>query len=92
MRIEEDAICDVRAVRSLDTEVVALDRVVDPVFRVRARWEVIGTVKHWGHTHWRKNLSTALYDVRWIPDEGWRIDGVDVVEQRRLDDGQELIK
>jgi hypothetical protein len=92
MRIEEDAICDVRAVRSLDTEVIVIKTVVDPMFQVRARWEVIGTVKHWGHTHWRKNLSTALYDVRWIPDSGWRIDGVDVVEQRRLDDGQELIK
>ena len=92
MKLEEDAVCDVRAVRTLDTELLSDVGASEPVFQVRAEWEVIGTVKHWGHGHWRKNLSRAIYDVRWIPDTGWRIDAVDVIEQRRLDDGQELVK
>jgi len=30
--------------------------------------------------------------VSWLEGVGWRIDGVEVIDQRRLDDGQESVK
>ena len=92
MRLEEVAVCDVRAVRILDSELLTATGSDEALFTMRAEWEVIGTVQHWGHGHWRKNFSRADYDVRWIPGTGWRITEVDVIEQRRLDDGKELVK
>ncbi|MEC9477085.1 MAG: hypothetical protein VX764_08615 [Planctomycetota bacterium] len=92
MKLEEAAICEIRSVRTIDTEVQLPAMAEEPAFQVLSTWEVIGTVKHWGHGHWRKNLSRALYDVSWVEGTGWRIDGVEVIEQRRLDDGQESVK
>ena len=92
MKLEEAAICEIRSVRTIDTEVQLPTLAENPAFQVLSTWEVIGTVKHWGHGHWRKNLSRALYDVSWLEGVGWRIDGVEVIDQRRLDDGQESVK
>lgn len=89
MRLEEDAVCEVRAVRPTETVVELPEDPTEPVFSVRSRWQVIGTVSHWGHGHWRTNLYSARYQVRWIEGTGWRIDGVDILDQRRIDDGTE---
>lgn len=92
MKLEENAICEIRSVKTIGTEVQLPAIAKKPSFQVLASWEVIGTVRHWGHGHWRKNLSRALYDVSWLEDVGWRIDGVEIIDQRRLDDGQESVK
>ncbi len=92
MKLEEAAICEIRSVRTIDSEVQLPSVAQKPAFQVLSTWEVIGTVSHWGHGHWRKNLSRALYDVSWLEGVGWRIDGVEVIDQRRLDDGQESVK
>ena len=92
MKLEEAAICEVRSVRTIDSEVQLPAVARKPAFQVLSTWEVIGTVRHWGHGHWRKNRSRALYDVSWLEGVGWRIDGVEVIDQRRLDDGQESVK
>ena len=89
MRLEEDAVCEVRAVRPTETIVEIPDNPTEPVFSVRSRWQVIGTVRHWGHGHWRTNLYSARYRVRWIEGTGWRIDKVEILDQRRIDDGTE---
>ncbi|MGE4620156.1 MAG: hypothetical protein AAEJ04_10145 [Planctomycetota bacterium] len=92
MKLEEAAVCEIRAVRTINSEVQVPAISENPVFQVLATWEVIGTVRHWGHGHWRKNFSRALYDVSWLPTVGWRISAVEVIDQRRLDDGQESVK
>ncbi|MGB0767423.1 MAG: hypothetical protein ACPGYV_06910 [Phycisphaeraceae bacterium] len=55
-------------------------------FVVRAAWEVDGVVTHFGHAHKRTNAYRAVYTVA-PRAEGWRIVGVDILEQRRVDDG-----
>ena len=51
---------------------------------VNARWQVEGVVYHWGHSHSRLNEYRARYTVASV-SQGWRIVGVEPLEQRRVD-------
>lgn len=53
-------------------------------FTYRARWQVEGSVYHWGHAHTRTNEYLGDYDLALRP-EGWRIVGHTVLEQFRVD-------
>ncbi|MEM0983865.1 MAG: hypothetical protein AAGI17_07940 [Planctomycetota bacterium] len=57
-------------------------------FTARHRWQVEGTVYHWGHSHTRLHEYEAEYDVSAIEtDEGpaWRITDQRIISQNRLD-------
>lgn len=58
------------------------------VFEALHRWRVDGTVYHWGHSHTRTIEYLARYEVAGL-DEGWRFVGHEVLEQTRLDPGEE---
>lgn len=80
----------VAAVRPVETvvestEMRTRDGAEVPVFAVRARWQVDGTVAHWGHRHTRTNEYQARYVVAATP-AGWRIIAQELLEERRLDD------
>lgn len=80
------AVAKVSAVRLISAEVEQIGTLGDdpaPAFRVLARWQVDGVVRHWGHSHARTNESLARYVVR-ATDDGWRIAGQEVLEQRRV--------
>lgn len=55
-------------------------------FVVRATWQVDGLVTHFGHAHKRTNAFEAVYTVA-PRAAGWRIVEVDILQQRRIDDG-----
>ena len=80
------AVSRVQAVRPMEAEVESIgllppdDR---PGFVVRARWQVDGIVRHWGHSHWRTNEHEARYTVAAGPD-GWRIVASTVLDQKRV--------
>ena len=92
VKIEEQAISKVETVRNIESRVEVPENPQDPAYEVFATWEVIGTVKHFGHGHWRKNVSRARYTVKWIDGLGWRIADCELIDQRRVDDGQESVK
>ncbi len=52
--------------------------------RCRASWTAEGSVNHWGHVHTRKNLYRAELTVEPV-DAAWRITGLEVLEETRLD-------
>lgn len=43
-----------------------------PSFEFQSRWELIGTVEHWGHIHQRTNKYEADFQIELI-DEDWKI-------------------
>ena len=55
-------------------------------FDVRHRWQVAGTVYHWGHAHTRVIEYDAEYVVTAL-EEGWRLTGQKMLEQWRIDPG-----
>jgi hypothetical protein len=49
-----------------------------------ARWTATGTVGHWGHIHMRKNQYEANITVEPV-DEAWKITGLELLEEKRID-------
>jgi hypothetical protein len=50
---------------------------------ITARWNVSGSVNHFGHTHYRQNAYHATLQL--IPVDGvWKIIGIDVYEEKRI--------
>lgn len=87
LREQGGAVCGIDSVKVLDGAVVP-ESMVDaehPEFKVDWHWEVVGSVSHWGHVHRRKNEYKAEYTVR-HDGESWKIAGVVVKEQKRVDD------
>ena len=85
----EEIACTIRSVRLLETTPEFPEAPKKARFSVLARWQVIGTVRHWGHGHWRTNGYEARYQVRWSETDGWRIASVEILGQDRVDDGRE---
>ena len=85
----------VATVQSIDIVEVEPDQSVPkleqapPGFVIRCRWNVEGTVEHWGHIHRRINQYAANFAVQ--PSDGaWRLVAVDLNEERRLQNKREL--
>ena len=52
-------------------------------FVADARWNVHGSVGHWGHIHTRSNAYQALLNV--TPVDGvWKLTGVEILDEQRL--------
>ncbi|MBT8058589.1 MAG: hypothetical protein KJO33_03275 [Gammaproteobacteria bacterium] len=50
---------------------------------VESRWNVAGSVGHWGHVHQRKNGYHAVLEIS--PVEGaWKLTGLEVLQEERL--------
>jgi hypothetical protein len=52
-------------------------------FTVEARWNVFGSVGHWGHVHQRTNAYHAKITVADV-DGAWKLTGLDILEEERL--------
>ena len=69
-----------------ETGVVGEDDVdQQAAFTVRCRWQVEGTVSHWGHAHTRLNEYVADWSVA-LTESGWRLTGAEILEQDRLEE------
>jgi len=80
------AVCTIQKTEVLDSEVEFPSDPKAPWFSVLCRWRVYGKVGHWGHTHRRVNEHEARYTVSRDGEE-WKIAAVEVLEQKRVDDG-----
>jgi hypothetical protein len=84
---EGGAVCRVEAVRTVDHRIEHIG-LVSPEqtvgFNVLARWQVDGSVFHWGHSHRRTNEYQARYAVVQTV-HGWRLGAQQVLEQLRVD-------
>ena len=52
----------------------------DPGFAVKSKWNLIGTVEHWGHIHQRTNQYDATFNVQ-LKDEAWKITSMKVNDE-----------
>ena len=81
------AVCKVHEVEVLDSSAKAIDPTPEGKaqrFDIACHWRVHGLVKHFEHIHRRINEYRADYRLTRKP-EGWKITGVAVSEQDRLD-------
>jgi hypothetical protein len=71
-----------------NVEVVEVNRLSDsednPLsLSVWCRWNVSGTVEHWGHLHKRTNQYQARFVLRPL-DGNWKLVKMEVMDQRRM--------
>ena len=52
-------------------------------FVADCRWNVTGSVGHWGHIHQRRNQYSAVVTIRAV-DGAWRITGMELISEERL--------
>jgi hypothetical protein len=60
---------EIREVRRQDESIV-----------IEANWMVSGSVNHFGHIHYRKNLYNARVYIQAI-EGAWKISGMEVIEK-----------
>ena len=52
-------------------------------FGYQCRWNVAGTVEHWGHIHQRTNQYEALFTVEPV-DNAWKVTKMELLDEKRL--------
>lgn len=50
---------------------------------VESRWQVSGSVGHWGHVHQRSNAYHADLEISEV-DGSWRLTGLEILQEERL--------
>ncbi|MFC1587707.1 hypothetical protein ACFL54_05295 [Planctomycetota bacterium] len=85
LREEGGAVCRIHVINILENQVMFPENLQSKFFHIRCRWQVHGTVSHWGHRHQRINEYMAKYTVCRKNTE-WRIAGVQMIEHKRIDD------
>lgn len=51
-----------------------------PGFQYRCRWNLVGTIEHWGHIHQRTNEYDAEFQVK-VRDDSWKITSMNVLNE-----------
>ena len=70
----------VKTIEMLDTNLVGSD---GNALKIEARWNVAGSVGHWGHIHQRINAYHANISVEDIEGK-WKLSGLEILEEERL--------
>ena len=53
---------------------------VENGFQYRCKWNIVGTIEHWGHIHERTNQYDAMFEVK-VVDGAWKIVVMDLLDQ-----------
>ena len=53
---------------------------VENGFQYRCKWNIVGTIEHWGHIHERTNQYDASFEVK-VVDDAWKIVAMDLLDQ-----------
>jgi len=70
----------VKTIEILETDLVST---TDDALTIEARWNVAGSVGHWGHVHQRINGYHANVTIRDIEGQ-WKLSGLEILEEERL--------
>ncbi len=52
----------------------------EPAFGYQCKWNLIGTIEHWGHIHQRTNQYDAEFVVQ-LRDDAWKITSMKVIDE-----------
>lgn len=84
LRVKEQggAVSNIETVRLLEGEKTSLSDEEPglPGFAFRSKWDLTGTVEHWGHIHERVNVYDAEFTVRLV-DDCWKITSMNGLDE-----------
>jgi hypothetical protein len=81
LRNQGGARAKVQEVKLLDAKTTNFGEEVG--FSSRCKWNVVGSVGHWGHIHQRRNQYEAEFTVKPVEGE-WKITHLEVLNEQRL--------
>ena len=58
-------------------------------FSLSVKWEITGTVEHWGHIHTRRNAYRAELEVKAVDDE-WKLVNLEVLDEDQVESSTQL--
>lgn len=70
----------VKTIEMLDTSLTGTD---DDIMTIEARWNVAGSVGHWGHIHQRTNAYHANISIQ-VVEGAWKLSGLEILQEERL--------
>jgi hypothetical protein len=70
----------VKNIEVLETRLISSQ---DGALKIEARWNVSGSVGHWGHIHQRTNAYHANMTIQDI-DGSWKLNGLEILQEERL--------
>lgn len=79
------AVSDIRDVSllELDPQTESREEILPNGFTYRCRWNVSGTVEHWGHIHERTNQYDALLTVEPV-GKAWKVTHINLLDEQRV--------
>ena len=80
MQEQGGAVSRIDEVQVVEGEKIAAPNLKGPDFGYRCRWNLIGTVEHWGHIHQRTNRYDAVFDVELV-DDSWKITDMQITNE-----------
>ena len=81
LKVQGGAKVKVKEVELVNTEVENIKGEVG--FKTHCKWDVSGSVGHWGHIHIRKNQYDAILTVKAVDGE-WKITELEILNEQRL--------
>ncbi len=78
----------VRNVQWLESEPTSHSTQVQS-FSLSVKWEITGTVEHWGHIHTRRNAYRAELEVKAVDDE-WKLVDLEVLDEDQVESSTQL--
>ena len=78
----------VRNVQWLESEPTSHSTQVQS-FSLSVKWEITGTVEHWGHIHTRRNAYHAELEVKAVDDE-WKLVDLEVLDEDQVESSTQL--
>ena len=63
------------------TKLVAINRDTTG-FGYRCKWNLVGTIEHWGHIHQRTNQYDAEFEIE-VRDKAWKITSMKVLDEKQ---------
>ena len=70
----------VKDIEVLETRLLSSE---ENMLNIEARWNVSGSVGHWGHVHKRTNAYHAKVTIKDI-DGRWKLNGLEILQEERL--------
>ena len=83
MEDQGGAMARIQDVELLESHVVD-DRPSNELPTIRARWNVVGSVEHWGHLHQRTHQYEADFEMRMV-DGHWKLAALQMRDEEQLE-------
>ncbi len=80
------AVAKIDEVKILSGEIAAAavgqKQLEDPEFAYRCKWNLLGTIEHWGHIHQRTNTYDAVFNVENV-DGTWKLTDFETIDEQQ---------